>query len=114
MARLIDADALIEHIKEFTSINEGYFENPQLLMRVIEKQPVAYDVGKIVGQLEEAQDEYHKRMDDYDEDLGGYVAMDFAIDIVHNGGKPKFSEEKLEKVWEEIFNGGREKKVCQN
>ena len=39
---LISRSALIEHIKEFTNINEGYFENPQLLSRVIESQPTAY------------------------------------------------------------------------
>ena len=84
---LISRSVLIEHIKEFTNINGGYFENPQLLVRVIENQPIAYDVEKVVKQLEENMDEYHKRMDDYDEDLGGYVAMGFAIDIVRNGGK---------------------------
>ena len=50
MGRLIDEDVLIQSIKEFTSINDGYFENPQLLERVIKNQPTAYNVEKVVEQ----------------------------------------------------------------
>lgn len=82
---LISRSVLLNHIKEFTNINEGYFENPQLLVRVIENLPIAYDVEKVVKQLEENMDEYYKRMDEYDEDLGGYVATEQAIRIVNGG-----------------------------
>lgn len=73
--RLIDADVLTEHIKEFTNISEGYFENPQLLVRVIENQPTAYDVENVVEQLSNAK-------------LGGRCdAGVVAKEIVRNGGK---------------------------
>ena len=44
-----------------------------------------WNTRKPMEQLEEQKDEYYKRMDEYDEDLGGYVAMGFAIDIVKGG-----------------------------
>ena len=87
--RLIDADVLLEHIKklECHAENKKYeqglndclqFYFPQ----IIDKQPTAYDIEKVVAELEE---EKTMAYDNWD---GGssYQAYSQAIDIVRKGG----------------------------
>lgn len=80
--RLIDANALIEHTREFTNINAGYFENPELLERVIKHQPTVYDMEKVVAELEDRFVEQNGIRTQYHNN-----AIGIALKIVRNGGK---------------------------
>ena len=86
MSRLIDADALIDGLKECKN-NKGLIEKLvssfvfEVVIPYVEQQPTAYDVDKVVEQLEEKADEAHN----------GYnpvVAFTIknAIEIVKAGG----------------------------
>ena len=80
--RLIDADAFKELLGTDTKIRETF-------CKVIDAQPTAYDVEKIVAELEEAS---HWEDSTFDED--GYcnddaeevIYLHRAIDIVKMGG----------------------------
>lgn len=85
MGRLIDADALLEHIKklECHAENKKYEQGLNdflqcYLPQIIDNQPTAYDVEKVMNQLEE----YKKQWMDSDY-LNG---VDEIIDIVKRGG----------------------------
>lgn len=99
--RLIDADALIEQIK--TDINNTYYfmeqvEEDSVLFdqfyrqlqvlqnykAIIENLPKAYDVGKVVAELEK---EKAKSIYDSDGVIDVKSAYSKAIDIVKAGGK---------------------------
>ena len=49
--RLIDADKLIEEIKQ--EINMRYMYSPKGFINVINNQPTAFDVEKVVSELED-------------------------------------------------------------
>lgn len=86
---LISRSALIEHIKEFTNINEGYFENPHFLIRVIENQPTAYDVEKVIKKLEAEKENTYNRCVNGMHDA---VFKDLLVKI-RNGGKENENKE---------------------
>ena len=81
MGRLIDADELIKalekHYEQITmtnvpnSIPEFYCQ----MEKLIDTQPTAYDVEKVVAELEE---NYYKN--------GGMLIIDEVIEIVRKGG----------------------------
>lgn len=50
---LISRSALIEKLKGYTNISQGYFKKPDVLFAIIEHQPTAYDVEKVVAELED-------------------------------------------------------------
>lgn len=53
MARLIDADDLIERIEDVLSRREHrQAEVPSWLQKIIDELPTAYDVEKVVGELD--------------------------------------------------------------
>lgn len=90
--RLIDADALIEAFKVKSGI---WTETSKYLIGVIENQPTAYDVEKVVAELEQQAEQYRNRGFEYEKH--GYSAMAdtyyakqcsylHAIDIVKAGG----------------------------
>ena len=69
-----EASALIEKFKDKSGIWTG---TSKYLIQVIENQPTAYDVEKVIAKLENK-----------DDDCGcGKINVSEAIDIVHNGGK---------------------------
>lgn len=89
MGRLIDADALIEEAKEL------HVDDFMLVLGMVNKQPTAYDVEKVMDQLEEERgisyadfDEYAYRyeLDLTDNDDWFYKGLARAIDIVKRGG----------------------------
>lgn len=92
MARLIDADALLEqyNLKDATKYGnkdaeqQAHSYSTMMLYEIadmIEDAPTAYDVDKVVEQL---NDKF--RVVRTDEDLGWNRAMDDAITIVEGGG----------------------------
>ncbi len=91
--RLIDADALIKRFEGLRDEHETLCISYVALYEVLVAQPTAYDVEKVVNQLEEQllvveiDDEHiipESNVEEYFElDV---VAMDDAIEIVRKGG----------------------------
>ena len=80
MSRLIDADALFKAITDGKYTTGNIFKDMEL-QQFINKQPTAYDVEKVVAELEEEKEivkEYEK--------YHCSVRLDKAIDIVRKGG----------------------------
>lgn len=77
MSRLIDADKLLEELREYhpLSISHGILSD-------IESFPTAYDVDKVIEQLEELKETAYES---YGLASGAYVAMCNAIKIVKGG-----------------------------
>lgn len=73
MSRLIDADTFIEYV------NRRYDLCSDELRMMIEEQPTAYDVEKVVAELEAASD-----VDDIDDVV--CIRENKAIEIVKRGG----------------------------
>lgn len=86
MSDLISRSALLKEIKEFTDISSNYFSNPALLEKIIEIQPIAYNVDAVVGEIEEIKSFY---CDDDDWDKAKNDAFRDAITIVRKGGVKK-------------------------
>lgn len=57
--RLIDADKLIEEIKQ--EIDMRYMYSPKGFINVINNQPTAFDVDKVLKQLSEKNRAYYER-----------------------------------------------------
>lgn len=78
MSRLIDADKLLEELREYhpLSLSHGILSD-------IEYFPTAYDADKVVEQLEELKETAYES---YGLASGAYVAMCNAIEIVKRGG----------------------------
>lgn len=80
--RLIDADALKEYCMRAGKSDDDFRRvSLATLASVIDAQPIAYDVDKVVKQL---NDKF--RVVRTDEDLEWNRAMDDAITIVKGGG----------------------------
>ena len=77
MGRLIDADELIDEIKSKmpTGASRGVF------LAFIDEQSTAYDVEKVVAELEQLEDR-----DTREVYLTKHIVLDEAIEIVRNGG----------------------------
>ena len=81
MGRLIDADALVKAMdkryKEKSGIvQDNLAEGFMQMEKLIKEQPTAYDVEKVVAELEK-----------HDDDCGcGKISVWDAIDIVKKGG----------------------------
>lgn len=96
MSRLIDADLLVKNCK-CTGKFEDNFNCVTLLdlRRIIEEQPTAFDVEKVIEQLNkelELADEEKRRctienMLQFDEAKGYARGMACAIEIVKRGGR---------------------------
>lgn len=84
MSRLIDADKLLEELRQYhpLSLSHGILSD-------IEYFPTAYDIYKVIEQLEnEAANKTEFFTDDYRDDYyrGAYAAYCEAIEIVKKGG----------------------------
>ena len=79
--RLIDADALIEYV------NRRYDLCSDELRMMIEEQPTAYDVDKVVAELESAENYYYDDKLDAECNLIMFKSIEqkVAIDIVRKG-----------------------------
>ena len=89
--RLIDADKLIEEIKQ--EIDMRYMYSPKGFINVINNQPTSFDVDKVVEQLDNLRKEYETEANNinippnytcyYKGHMRGY---EHSIDIVKRGG----------------------------
>ena len=89
MARLIDADALKKDLKSVT-LSNGTLVNTNAVLYLLEEYPTAYDIDKVVEELEENASRYTKK---YATPYGnnGYrdtkaISIHKAIEIVKRGG----------------------------
>ena len=73
--RLIDADALKKDLKSVT-LSNGTLVNTNAVLYLLEEYPTAYDIDKVVEQLE--NDEKHT--------FDGCINKRHAIEIVKGGG----------------------------
>ena len=73
--RLVDADALKKDLKSVT-LSNGTLVNTNAVLYLLEEYPTAYDVDKVVEQLE--NDEKHT--------FDGGSNTRYAIEIVKGGG----------------------------
>lgn len=77
--RLIDADALKKDLKSVT-LSNGTLVNTNTILCLLEVYPTAYNVDKVVEQLEEIKRRYDI------EEFGIKEIICKAIDIVKGGG----------------------------
>lgn len=75
--RLIDADALKKDLKSVT-LSNGTLVNTNAVLYLLEEYPTAYDVDKVVAQLEE----YREEMEQFK--CGGMLSD--MIEVVKAGG----------------------------
>lgn len=78
---LIDADTLKKDLKSVT-LSNGTLVNTNAVLHLLEKYPTAYDVDKVVEQLEELRKECEDPLQDYDPNY----FIDKAIEITKGGG----------------------------
>ena len=78
--RLIDADVMHREIDKYNPEGRMSLKN---IKRYIDAQPTAYDIDKIIEQLEELKETAYES---YGLASGAYVAMCNAIEIVKKGG----------------------------
>ena len=82
--RLIDADALKKDLKSVT-LSNGTLVNTNSVLYLLEEYPTAYDVDKVVEQLENERKFWENA---YNRNLGKEKARSYehAIEIVEGGG----------------------------
>lgn len=84
--RLIDADALKKDLKSVT-LSNGTLVNTNAVLYLLEEYPTAYDVDKVMGQLE--KDKFIDCETVLSDVHQGYNAgLSRAIEIVKAGGNP--------------------------
>lgn len=94
--RLIDADELIEEINsyQYDTVNSEIRKIERAakahICELVEKQPVAYDVNKVMDQLEELREEILSDTA-YDNDTVNHYLdyADLIIEVVKSGGIDK-------------------------
>ena len=85
MGRLIDADALYEKLQSDSTYDLGCMDSE--LREIIERQPTAYDVEKVVERLEEeSYTEVADDMNPFGDIPVKVVSLKDAIEIVKKGG----------------------------
>ena len=90
--RLIDADKLILHLNDYalqeaTFLNGkvvGKYDTIQECIKAVEEQPTAFDVEKVIEQLNELLEE---KTSDGGEDWYAAECLAKAIEIVKRGGR---------------------------
>ena len=83
MSRLIDADKLLEELREYHPLSLSYG-----ILSDIEYFPTAYDIDKVIDELD-TERFYSSGLFKYEEDLyeeGKFDAYNDAIEIVKRGG----------------------------
>ena len=105
MSRLIDADIITEKIMNVfeealkTALKSGTYDLEGVMLKIkcyLDNQPTAYDVDKVVEQLEKLSTIHYSRFDDYMKQgnkelaykhLRAFNAYHKAIEIVKAGGR---------------------------
>lgn len=82
--RLIDADALSEYIQEELKQDRAVYFKIKNIQRFIEDMPTAYDVEKVISELDDSLNKSDKYLNDYSQ--GQVLAYLRAINIVKAGG----------------------------
>lgn len=86
MSRLIDADKLIDKLKEYTRTNNCEFNGAcRSIIEIVKQQPIAFDVDKVVSELAKLQE---KANNFYYLDNDSMIKADTyktAIEIVERG-----------------------------
>ena len=90
MSDLISRSALIKELKDLADKNyddkQSYFALMGAIGRV-QDAPLAYDIEKVVAELETRQDDIQVDISLHDFYIQGYSsAIDYAINIVRKGG----------------------------
>lgn len=84
--RPIDADKVIDHLKKVKKESRSLVDVAHIIgfQSVIDAQPTAYDVDKVVSEL---QDKSFERYGN--QGMGGelVISLDDAVEIVKRGGK---------------------------
>lgn len=80
-SRLINANDLKKSINDWAS-NNLYVEDIEYIQNLIDNQPTAYDIDKVVEQLEAES----FKIDSFEYEDEEVVNLDDAIEIVRNGG----------------------------
>ena len=85
--RLVDADALKKDLKSVT-LSNGTLVNTNAVLYLLEEYPTAYDVDKVVEQLEDRKSLMMEtlKISEADIDRGRIYGMEKAIEIVKVGG----------------------------
>ena len=85
--RLIDADTLKKDLKSVT-LSNGTLVNTNAVLYLLEEYPTAYDVEKVVEQLEDRKSLMMEtlKISEADIDRGRIYGMEKAIEIVKGGG----------------------------
>ena len=85
---LIDADELKKDLKSVT-LSNGTLLNTNTVLLLLDKYPTAYDVDKVVEQLESESARWQDSGDAYNDEKEKGVAIGFrkAIEIVKAGGR---------------------------
>ena len=83
---LIDADALKKDLKSVT-LSNGTLVNTNAVLYLLEEYPTAYDVEKVVEQLEDRKSLMMEtlKISEADIDRGRIYGMEKAIEIVEGG-----------------------------
>ena len=81
MGRMIDADALIDKLKRTSAFGCVRNAADKNVFEIIDEQPTAYDVEKVVAELENAVESYCSDYHGVD-----YIEPERAIEIVKRGG----------------------------
>ena len=89
---LVDADALKKDLKSVT-LSNGTLVNTNAVLYLLEEYPTAYDLDKVVKQLEEEKEYSNADFEGYAEEHGldsdddwYYIGLKRAIEIVKAGG----------------------------
>lgn len=88
MARLIDADALIEELNKLAiKANDlGEYSATNFIINLVKNRPTAYDVEKVVAELESRKELLDIARIPTTQKNVGQNAYNMAIDIVKAGG----------------------------
>lgn len=84
--RLIDADSLIDFIRNLTKEPNGFSKNydESAIVHFVENQPTAYDVEAVVAELEIEKETANRTYCTFEQkvDLGRVFGLEKAIEIV--------------------------------
>ena len=87
MSRLIDVDKAIKDLKQYTY--DCNLENIGIVLpviRVLDKQPTAFDVDKVVKKLESLVEDREEDIINDEYTYGECSAYEHAIEVVKRGG----------------------------